>query len=580
MSRLATLAPHAVDFAFHEPARPAWAAPENAPDAPADDGAHLFAGLPPLYAGHPDVHLRRGIMQAAQRAAEHVPDAEQAFFVADLAEVYRQHQRWRAALPDVQPFYAVKCNPDPYIIRLLAALGAGFDCASNNEISTVLGAGPISPTNIIFANPCKALSFIRAAARARVDTCTFDNADELAKLARAHPRARAVLRILTDDSKSLCAFGVKFGAPLSAVPALLARAKALGVNVVGVSFHVGSGCYDPAVYTDALARARAAFALGAAAGFTFDLLDLGGGFESASFAHAARVIRAGLERYFPEREREGVRVIAEPGRYYVATAFKLAACVIARRAPAESAPVFAPASSPASLPPAAPARDAQAPMIAPAVPPAPAPSGSPSAGVGVGGTVAKALRLAAGALTRRAPTKEKEGRDKQHGAEVPAAPPPPAVGAATAGEGDAAPEVMYYINDGVYGAFNCILFDHQHITPYVLSLGGSFHVPSSPSSQNTPTQNTTLTRASVWGPTCDSIDLVCPSTALPSSLRVGDWLGFENMGAYTRCAASMFNGFEVSRVVYTAGGAGAGEVRGVLGGWAAREGEGAGEDKM
>ena len=52
---------------------------------------------------------------------------------------------------------------------------------------------------------------------------------------------------------------------------------------------------------------------------------------------------------------------------------------------------------------------------------------------------------------------------------------------------------------------------------------------------------------------------------LPSSLRVGDWLGFDNMGAYTVCAASQFNGFEVSNVIYTTGGTGASEVIKVLG---------------
>lgn len=114
--------------------------------------------------------------------------------------------------------------------------------------------------------------------------------------------------------------------------------------------------------------------------------------------------------------------------------------------------------------------------------------------------------------------------------------------------------VSDYINDGVYGAFNCILFDHQVIEPYVLSLNGSFHIPSTE-----PTHT-----SSVWGPTCDSIDCVCPKTVLPSALRVGDWLGFDNMGAYTVCAASQFNGFEVSNVIYTTGGKGAAEVQAAL----------------
>ena len=65
----------------------------------------IFPSLPPLYHGHPEVHLRNGIMNASRLAAAHVPDAEKAFFVADLSQVYRQHLRWKACLPEVIPFY-------------------------------------------------------------------------------------------------------------------------------------------------------------------------------------------------------------------------------------------------------------------------------------------------------------------------------------------------------------------------------------------------------------------------------------------------------------------------------------------
>jgi ornithine decarboxylase len=401
-------------------------------------------------------------MNSARLAAENEPDAEKAFFVADFSQVYRQHVRWKTCLSEIQPFYAVKCNPDPYVLRLLAALGAGFDCASNGEIAQVLNMRGIEPSRIIFANPCKAASFIRNAGKAGVDTMTFDNADELYKIARAHPGARLVVRILTDDSKSLCAFGIKFGAPLDAVPGLLAKARELGLNVVGVSFHVGSGCYDPSVYADAIMRARSVFDMGTAAGYNFSLLDVGGGFEDALFETAASILTHAIDHYFPDRRH--LKIIAEPGRFYVSKAFSLATNVIARRAPLEEAT------------------------------------------------------------------------------------PPPQT------EATPEPTVMYYINDGVYGAFNCILFDHQTVKPYVLSMGGSFHVASTEE----------LTTSSVWGPTCDSIDCVCPTTQLPKNLRQGDWLAFENMGAYTICAASQFNGFEVSNIVYTAGGAGSLEVRAAL----------------
>ena len=101
--------------------------------------------------------------------------------------------------------------------------------------------------------------------------------------------------------------------------------------MVGVSFHVGSGCYDTAAYVDAIARARAAFDMGKAAGYDFTLLDVGGGFEDATFERAAAILRDAIDLHFPARDN--LRIIAEPGRYYVAKAFSLATNIIARRAP-------------------------------------------------------------------------------------------------------------------------------------------------------------------------------------------------------------------------------------------------------
>jgi len=319
---------------------------DESPTKNVDDDA-IYPGLPPLLVGHPDIHIRIGIMNSLRMAAAQIPDSEKAFFVADLSQIYQQHKRWKACLPEITPFYggldyffhalcqplyfilAVKCNPDPYVIRLLAALGAGFDCASNNEISQVLAVGGIEPSNIIYANPCKAASFIRNAAKVGVDLMTFDNSDELKKISRVHPGAKCVVRILTDDSKSLCAFGIKFGAALTAVPALLKTAKELNLDVVGVSFHVGSGCYDPTVYKDAISRARRVFDMGREAGYVFSLLDIGGGFEDALFEQAAEVLRISLEQYFPDQS--DIKIIAEPGRFYVSKAFKLAVNIIARR---------------------------------------------------------------------------------------------------------------------------------------------------------------------------------------------------------------------------------------------------------
>lgn len=392
-------------------------------------------------------------------------EGENAFFVADLAQIYRQHMWWLRELPRIVPFYAVKCNPEPAVVRLLAALGTGFDCASNGEIEQIIGLG-IPPSRIIYANPCKAASFVRRAAKQGVDMTTFDNLDELDKIKRYHPSCKLVVRVLTDDSKSVCQLGIKFGAPLCDVPALLTRARELDLDVVGVSFHVGSGCYDPGAYRDALMRARTAFDMGAAEGYTFDLLDIGGGFEHGNFDAIAAVVRDGLSEYFPDADfapggrrvqgcRDGLRIIAEPGRFYVHSAFTLATNIIARR-----------------------------------------------------------------------------------------------MGHVT--EGDA-PQAMYYQNDGAYGAFNCLIFDHQMVRPKVLTLEQRFvYRPGAPEAGEP--EGAEMHMCSVWGPTCDSMDCIMRYTNLPRALQVGDWLVYENMGAYTICAASSFNGLRPPTVRYTLGG--------------------------
>jgi ornithine decarboxylase len=257
------------------------------------------------------------------------PAGENAFLVCDLKRVWDRYTLWQRELGDrVEAFFAVKCNPDPVIIQLMARLGLGFDCASHQEIANVLSFG-VDPDKIIYANPCKASSFIRHAAKQDVRMMTFDNADELVKVAKFHPKAKMVLRILTDDSGSLCRFGLKFGAPLAEVRGLLAKAKELNVEVIGISFHVGSGCTNPNLFGDAVARARWAFDVAKELGFSFDFLDLGGGFDGDTFVQIASVLRPAIEKHFPREE--GVRVIAEPGRYFVSEAFEMATNIIARR---------------------------------------------------------------------------------------------------------------------------------------------------------------------------------------------------------------------------------------------------------
>lgn len=432
------------------------------------------------------------IHQQISRAAE--KGDERAFFVGDLSTIYGAVMQWKnSPIGDrVELFYAVKCNPSLPVLHLLSLLGTSFDCASLSEIEMVLNL-PTAPKGdrIIFANPCKPASYIRAAKSKGVEMMTFDNADELHKIKKYYPTAKLVLRILTDDSKSLCRLGLKFGSPLEACPGLLSLARQLDLNVMGVSFHVGSGSKDSNQFADAVWRAKQVFKMGKQEGYTFELLDVGGGFEMESFPAASQVLADSLELYFPRSE--GVRVIAEPGRLLVSGAFTLAASIIARRRALEASTAMPERATAAAL------------------------------------TVVK--------------EDEEEVVETETGADV-----------------------MFYINDGVYSAFNCIMFDHQIVHPYPLTLGNSAssaiprpNGPPVPPNVALPTDlsismgYTETERASVWGPTCDSIDCVRTLVDLPRGLQVGDWLGFGEMGAYTMCAASRFNGMPLSEVHWTTG---------------------------
>ena len=77
----------------------------SAVDGRVHDDDIIFPSLPPLRNGHPDVQLRNGIMRASRLAVANEPDAESAFFVADLGQVYMQHERWKKCLPDIEPHY-------------------------------------------------------------------------------------------------------------------------------------------------------------------------------------------------------------------------------------------------------------------------------------------------------------------------------------------------------------------------------------------------------------------------------------------------------------------------------------------
>jgi diaminopimelate decarboxylase len=487
----------------------------------------------------------RGLARAGARviADEHGgghPLAD-SFYVYDYGELARLVAAWRAALPRIDPFYAVKCNPEPALMEALAALGCGFDCASVAELkkaAAALEAAGCSEdeaaTRVIFANPCKRPADFRYAREQGVRVTTFDTRSELEKVAALNPGFGCVLRIRCDDESSKINLGLKYGAdPDEDAPALLELARDLGLDVVGVSFHVGSGCQNVGVYGDAIAAARRAFEAGRALGHSnMRLLDIGGGFtapydaaNAALFARTAAVINAALDEHFPEGGEEGeeggaveggggirgVTVIAEPGRYFAETTATLFACVIGQRPSRAAGPAQWFRSGAGNAP------------------------GMPSSAASLASAAATGA-AAAGGSAAASPSPSPSP-----------SPPPPAL----------APVTDYWLSDGTYGSFRILVaVDGLEPTYCVLrspllpaAAVGPSPAPSATGgasgSDDGGSASAAVHPARLWGNSDRDGDVVHACAMLPR-LRDGDWLVFPFAGAYTLSSASNFGGVRLA----------------------------------
>ncbi|XP_038715127.1 ornithine decarboxylase-like, partial [Tripterygium wilfordii] len=257
---------------------------------------------------------------------------EEPFYVLDLGVVMALLEKWAHSLPMAQPFYAVKCNSNPALLGALATLGASFDCASRVEIESILSLG-VSSDRIIYANPCKAESHIRYAARVGVNLTTFDSKHEIEKIRKWNPNCTLLLRIKPpNEDGAKFQLGAKYGALEEEVEPLLKAAHNACLKVAGVSFHIGSAATRSGPYRLAIEAAKTAFEIAAQLGMPkMHILNIGGGFMAGNFDEAASTIKEALLTYFPEKEEGDLTVIAEPGRYFAESASALATSIIGKR---------------------------------------------------------------------------------------------------------------------------------------------------------------------------------------------------------------------------------------------------------
>ncbi len=358
-------------------------------------------------------------------------------FVVDHREIRRNYAMFRKFLPRVQAYYAVKANPDPAIVKTLFDAGASFDVASMPEFNIVhenIKGWPDKKRQdfiwdkIVYANPVKDNRTL-ADLDPYKPLVTYDNLAEVGKIKKFAPHAGLVLRVNVPNTGSMVELSSKFGASPGEAVDLIEAAFNAGLSVEGLSFHVGSQCTNYQNYVQALGIADGIFKEAWDRGHKqVKILDIGGGFPAPydphvrPFAELAKTLSSEFDRLFgPE-----IEIIAEPGRFMVATAATLVVEIIG-----------------------------------------------------------KAVRSG-----------------KQ----------------------------CYYVNDGVYGTFSGVLFDHCQ-----------YHFKSFKRGETE--------IASVFGPTCDALDVVSVAEDLPVNLQLGDLLYSEKIGAYTIASGTNFNGMPLPTVV-------------------------------
>lgn len=260
--------------------------------------------------------------------------------VIDHNIIRKNYAEFKKHLPKVQCYYAVKANPAPEIVRTLYKAGASFDVASLPEFLTVYENIKGLPAKqrqdfiwdkIIYANPTKPKETLRELDQYK-PLVTYDNLAELKKIKQFAPHAGVVLRLRVPNTGSMVELSSKFGCDPGEAVDLVQAALAMGLVVEGLSFHVGSQCTNFENFVQSLNMASEVMKESRSRGHEIKILDIGGGFPAAynkhvkPFSQLARKINAEIERLFPK----DIQILAEPGRFLVATAATSVARIIGK----------------------------------------------------------------------------------------------------------------------------------------------------------------------------------------------------------------------------------------------------------
>ena len=241
--------------------------------------------------------------------------------ILDQATVRHQYRSLKRALPSVTLHYALKPLPHPDVVSALLEEGASFDLATKGEVDLVRNAG-VDPRTCIHTHPIKKDDEIRYALDYGCNTFVVDNIEEAKKFVSFREQARLLIRVSFPNPETPVDLSKKFGVLPQDCLDLLRFTKMLGLNVVGLSFHVGSQVPNARRHCEAIEQCSEILRQAAEEDISLEILDIGGGFpvdyekaEEKDIYAFCEPIREALSRL-----PEGIRVLAEPGRFISAPA--------------------------------------------------------------------------------------------------------------------------------------------------------------------------------------------------------------------------------------------------------------------
>lgn len=258
------------------------------------------------------------------------------FFVMSVQRVLSAVITWRNNMPRISAFYALRCNPDPVLVKLLADCpDIGFEVVDPQLLEMALEL--VSPSRILYSNPCLTRKVLRYANDCQIGLITIESESELMNVLSYTPDAEILIRVSVAAHLSYVSHNVdnQFGCPVEEVSDLLLTASEMRAKVVGISFNVGSGCNDASIHFKAMRVAKELIELGRNYGLAMDILCLGGGFngtDKREFDEVSDVISSAVDSLFPRTLFPTLRLIATPGRYFASAAFSLCTSVIGKRA--------------------------------------------------------------------------------------------------------------------------------------------------------------------------------------------------------------------------------------------------------